>query len=686
MRLPVRAAVSTCLLLLAPHARAADDLVVLDTIVDRPTLIHLGVQVLISGDDDRDAVVGLRHREVGGAWQQGLPLHRVRGELVTGMAVPAQFAGTAFGLRPDTAYELELHAFDPDGLDMLWTVEARTRPVPRAEPQTANVVAVADAAALFAALAAAQPGDVISLADGTYSGPFSLDASGTLDDPIVIRGASTDGTIVTGGGCDDCNALEVYGSFVHLERLTLAEANRGVRFQGAGATNNVVRRARVRDVNLGIGARDDQLDFYICDNRLEGPLVWPQVYGDDGGAFANVDGIVVLGHGHVVCHNDLGGWGDAIKTAQDGARSVDIYGNLSRSAYDNAIELDASAGNTRAVGNLLINSWSPLSFQPIYGGPAYAARNVIVNVADEQHKLHSNLDLGETVGSLILHNTFVSPRRAVNHHAAATAHDFLLYNNLYIGPDAPEGGRTVEFETPLDAVEIDSNGYWPDGAFLWGDDEWPSFAAMQAAGPFEASGRLLAAGTFASGLVAPSDYTVEVPPPDAALAAGSPAIDGAVPLPGVAFAGAAPDLGALESGCPAPLFGIRPEGVDENDPPPACGDDPDPSDSDSTSDTASDTSGAPTSDPTGGSSDPGATTGDPTSPTGGLTTESGTDVLPTGGATNSAPSGEPTAATDDAADNGDGACGCRTDAAPPLALLGLLALRRRRPASPAAAT
>lgn len=112
-------------------ARAGDTLVVLDTIVDPPTLIHLGVQVRISDDDDRDAAISVRHREVGAAdWRIGPPLHRVRPELVTGLAVPAQFAGTVFGLRPDTDYEVELHAQDPDGLDDTWTVMARTRPVP----------------------------------------------------------------------------------------------------------------------------------------------------------------------------------------------------------------------------------------------------------------------------------------------------------------------------------------------------------------------------------------------------------------------------------------------------------------------------------------------------------------------------------------------------------------------------
>jgi MYXO-CTERM domain-containing protein len=658
----------------AGPAAAADTLKVLEVGVDPPTLIHLGVQVLISDDDDRDARIDLRYRPVGDpAWQGGPTLLRVRPELVTFLAVPDQFAGTAFALRPDTEYELELHAVDPDGLDELHMITARTRPVPRAEPANPVAVAVADAAGLVDALDAAGPGTVISLAAGTYVGPFALGSSGTADDPIVLRGASTDGTILDGGGCPDCNVLEVYGSHVHVERLTLRAANRALRFQGEGAAGNVVRRVRVHDVSLGIGAKADQRDFYLCDNVLEGPLVWPQVYGDDGGMFANVDGIVVQGHGHVVCHNDLIGWGDALKTAQDGARAIDFYGNLTRSAYDNAIELDGSSGNTRAVGNLMINSWSPLSFQPIFGGPAYALRNVAVNIVDEQHKLHANSNTGETVGSLIAHNTFVSPRHAVNLQTGDTTHEFALLGNLYVGPAAPEGGLTVSWSAPIDGATIDGNGWYPDGTFDFDDaGTWASFAEMQASGVFEAGGTLLTAGTFAGGLVAPDSYMPAVPVPDATLAADSPAVDAALGLPGIndRFAGAGPDLGALELGCAAPIFGVRPEGVDEDDPSPGC--DGAGTDTDATTD-----SGASTGDDSTGGSTPATTCasdcGEPP------TTGAPTGDAATGGAAATDPGDGCTDPQGSCADDDAAGCGCRgADPGGAWSLLLLAALPRLR--------
>ena len=662
-------------------ASAADNLTVQMTKVDRPTLVHLGVQVMIADDDDRDATIAVRFRELGAPqWREGPPLIRVRAELVTGMVVAPQFAGTVFGLRPDTDYELELHAQDPDGLDETWTVQGRTRRVP-GDPQAPNPVAVSDTASLKTALGAAKAGDVITLADGAYAGPFEISASGTAEDPIVIRGTSTAGTVLGGGGCEGCNVIEVYGSFVHIERLTIEAASRALRFQTAGAQGNVVRRVKLRDVRLGIGAREDQLDFYICDNELEGRLKWPQVYSDDGGMLANEDGIVVMGSGHVVCHNRLIGFGDGIKMEQDGARAVDIYGNLTLSAYDNAIELDGSSGNTRALANMLVNSYSPLSFQPILGGPAYALRNVVVNVADEQQKLHSNLNTGETVGAVIVHNTFVSPRHAINLHAEATAHAFALVNNLYVGPAAPEDGKVVDWSVPIDAGVIDNNGWYPDGRFDFGAAEldWPSFAAMQAAGVFEGNGVLLTASTFASGLMAPADYKTVVAEPDATLAQGSPAVDAAMPWPGIngAFVGAGPDLGALELGCAAPIHGPRPEGVDEATPAAGCGEEGGTESGETSDGDSTDTGGDVTSGTDGG------VTGTVTS-----VGEDGETCIPTEGChdesngtgpSNSSANSGPEANDGSGEGPEESGCGCRGGGqGSPFALLVLLAGRRGR--------
>lgn len=563
-------------------AQAGNNLTVIKTNLDLPTVISLGVQVLISDDDNRNATIALRYRKSGTeTWYEGLPLMRVNEVAVKNNAsrtVPAQFAGSIFELKPDTSYDIALIASDPDGYNNTINLTARTRPIPRLNPATSRAVAVSNVAQLTSALSAAKAGDVITLAAGTYAGNFSLSASGTDENPIVIRGAGIDQTIIDANNCSSCDGFSASGSFIHLERLTIKNANRGVRFTGTGAQGNVMRRVRVTNVVLGVGTiyGNTQNNFYICDNIIEGRVNWPLVYADDGAAHANDDGIRIVGSGHVVCHNKVIGFGDAMKTEIAGARALDFYGNELMGAYDNGLELDLSEGNVRCFRNRFTNAYSPISFQPIYGGPAYAIRNVIVNIVDEQTKLHSLGGL-ETVGILIANNTFVGAKHALSHQSSSTIHNFQFLNNIFMGPVAPVNNKTVDWWTPVDNYQFDYNGYFPtDKTFGFGfvsqKYSYANFSDMKAAGVLEKNGVALTANTFANGLVGPVDYKVALSPQDVTLAATSPAIDKGKVLPNITdgFKGAAPDVGALELGCPIPIYGPRPEGYDETNEPNGC--------------------------------------------------------------------------------------------------------------------
>ncbi len=575
-RVTRRALALASLLILPIQARADDVLHPGAVNVDRPTLRTLGVQLLVSGDDNHDAQVGVRYRPLGAPdWKTAMNLFRVHPESVVGRTVPEQFAGSIFELQPATTYEIELHATDSDGpVDQTLTTTATTRGLP-ADPLTPSPKSVSDAESLQAALDAAQPGDVITLADGVYRGTFEIAASGTADNPIVIRGADEDGAVLDGHGCD-CNLLQIDGSFVHVDRLTLQSARTGLRPKTAGTAGNVARRIHIRDVNVGVEGDPDQTDLYVCDNVLEGRLAWPFIYEDDHGAHSGgFDGINVKGSGHVVCHNQIVGFGDAMKTEQVGARAVDFYGNEVLSAYDNAIELDYSEGNTRCFRNRFTNTFVPISFQPTYGGPVYAVRNVVVNVVEDQLKFYSiaTTPPQEPNGVLVLHNTFVSPAQTLLMASSATSHHFVIENNLFVGPSAPVGS-VLSWTGPIDDGSFDHDGWFPDGTFDFGGaGTWNSFAAMQAGGVFETHGVLVAAGMFASGLVPPSTYRVDMAPPDATLASGTAALDAGAVLPNLddGFTGAAPDVGALEAGCPVPLYGVRPEGIDDTNEPFGCG-------------------------------------------------------------------------------------------------------------------
>jgi hypothetical protein len=574
-----RLAISAAILAVPAWAVADNVLHVGTPSADPPTITALGVYLPITGDDNFTATVTVRYRLSGtNAWYAALPLTHVHTEVVTGFSTTPQFAGSIFDLAPDSSYDIELHAVDTDGaVDTTLMLTARTRPVPPANPATPRVVNVTDASSLSAALAAAQPGDVITLADGTYSGQFSFTPSGAAGNPIVIRGTSEEGTILDGGGCTGCNVLEAYGSYIDIENLTIAHGTRALRFQGMGAIGNVVRRVHIKDVTLAIGSNPNQQDFYIADNTLEGRLVWPCVYTSDDpacnaggthGLHANDDGIHVEGTGHVIAHNVISGFGDAMKTEFDGAVSIDFYGNDVLWTYDNGVELDGSLRNTRAMRNRFTNTFATLSFQPIFGGPSYAIRNVLVNVADEQFKLHAR-GTDPTVGAVIYHNTIVRGTRAVQCSTANEPLYVTTANNLYVGPTTLADAHAVSWDVPgISTAKMDYDGFYPDGQYEFGygsgGTTYASFAAMVAAGMYEAHGTLADSGVL-GGTVGTTDWTMTLAPTTPLPAPGGTAVDRGTPLAQIDddMIGNAPDLGAIEAGCSAPTYGPRPVGIDE---------------------------------------------------------------------------------------------------------------------------
>src|SRR5437762_560515 len=83
-----------------------------ELVIEHPTLINLGFEWVIQGDDNRNANVDVSYRKQGETvWKQGLPLLRLQGERifqtdgVFDVVSPNMFAGSILDLEPDSAYE-----------------------------------------------------------------------------------------------------------------------------------------------------------------------------------------------------------------------------------------------------------------------------------------------------------------------------------------------------------------------------------------------------------------------------------------------------------------------------------------------------------------------------------------------------------------------------------------------------
>jgi len=129
---------------------AANGTVVGEPLVEPPTLISLGLEWPIEGDDNRNGIVTMEYRRKGEAnWKRGLDLLRLQGEetFLRGALdykAPNMFSGSLFDLQEDSEYEIRLTLTDPDGAGPaagagnVTRVERQITARTRAEPKPAT--------------------------------------------------------------------------------------------------------------------------------------------------------------------------------------------------------------------------------------------------------------------------------------------------------------------------------------------------------------------------------------------------------------------------------------------------------------------------------------------------------------------------------------------------------------------
>jgi len=546
-----------------------------DLEAELPTLHCLGFRWFVGGDDNQNAVVAVEYRGPGEEqWRRAMPLFRVESAAMQKRRPPEGqtiHAGSIFNLTPDTDYEIRLELEDPDGGGETRTLKVRTwkEPVLLEPTRTLHVVPGTGGGTgtenepfrgIAAADADARPGDLMLLHAGVYPGPVHFRKSGTAETPIVWRGAGDGETVIEGPeGRRGVTATNL--EYVMLEGVILRSAQVGMSL--TNSSHVTVRRCHFQEVGSGISADGQQQHLFISDNIFEGVCAWRRR------ARWEYRAIQVSGMGHVVAYNRISGFKDGVDTRPAyPVRAIDIHNNEISECLDDGIELDFSEQNTRAYCNRLTNCSMGISYQPARGGPAYAVRNVLYNIGHESFKLHLTPPRPGhmTSGGVILHNTVVKqgvPFRVWSNEGPARY--FYLRNNLLVGSKGP---YAVELTCPIEESDWDYDAYvgGPFSAFAyWNRVKYASLADFRAGTGQEAHGMALpwSEGVFASRIGIPDDLATQYPvgANDLRLGPRSPVIDKGMMLPSVndGYAGAAPDLGAIEFGQPLPHYGPRGE-------------------------------------------------------------------------------------------------------------------------------
>jgi hypothetical protein len=164
-------------------------------------------------------------------------------------------------------------------------------PAPAAGP--GSTVSVSTAAGLTSALAAARPGQTISLADGTYTGRFEAAASGTAGAPITLTGSSA--AVLSTGSLGSGYALHITGDRWNVRGLSVSTAAKGIVLDGS--THTVVSGVDVgrigqEGVHFRAGSSDGLLEnSTVHDTGLTSPQFGEGVYiGSAAGNWADITG------------------------------------------------------------------------------------------------------------------------------------------------------------------------------------------------------------------------------------------------------------------------------------------------------------------------------------------------------------------------------------------------------------
>jgi hypothetical protein len=302
-------------------------------VVERPTLVSLGFEWKISGDDNRNARVEVSYRKTGDTeWRKGLPLLRLQRESVPGgtpreggghyfsYVAPNMFSGSILNLDPGTEYEARFVLSDPDGVKgkTVRTVSVRTRKEPepangghiyhvypfgykgpRQEPAFTGLLAAYYMGSdqsdhSNAAPPRVEPGDIILVHAGIYKdnrfiyggfdrtlaaygtpfdGTYYLTQSGTADKPIVIKAAGDGEVVFDGDGCQNLFNL-MAANYNYFEGITVRNTN--VAFllglkNIAGSSGFTLKHSRLENIGRGVQSEwSGSKDFYIADNVFIG--------------------------------------------------------------------------------------------------------------------------------------------------------------------------------------------------------------------------------------------------------------------------------------------------------------------------------------------------------------------------------------------------------------------------------
>jgi hypothetical protein len=241
-------------------------------------------------------------------------------------------------------------------------------------------------------------------------------------------------------------------------------------------------------------------------------------------------------------------------------RDSDIYGNIVSNCWDDAIESEGANRNVRIWSNYIHHTFVHVASASTSMGPLYVFRNVFgeSRISHQDHTggmmLKTGMKIVEINGEkvslglgyrFIFHNTALQPNGAQDVFSSHELHNAVTRNNIFYarGSTYPKdsGAPGNDFKNDLTGGYL--GGGFVKSMFLISEKmEWFLSATMK---------------KIQWGRIESERNGKKIFITDPVLDAPNPAIDKGARLPGFndGFTGAAPDIGAFETGLPALRFG-----------------------------------------------------------------------------------------------------------------------------------
>jgi len=501
------------------------------------------------------ATCAVRFRPAGAKeWREGLPLWLD--------ARVGEYRGSLVGLSPGTSYEVRLALM---GKRVSATLGVTTWD--EAFPVAATV----------------------TVAAGVWHDRLHLTRPGTATGYVLVCAPPGGATIDVDGKDDYCVSVEA--SYVIVRGFVLKGARRAVIRLDEGVHDVVIEECDLSkwgriaadgfgtEHDAGIyGSHPDVARIVIQRNRIHDPNAnandWSQKRTLTHESYHPVGPQAVVFYdnlgNHVIRYNEVYSderhrWNDGMGGAENfsvrgfpGADS-DVYGNVVMNVCDDALEIEGSGRNIRVWGNFVDMTYTGIASAACSLGPLYIFRNVM-NRSREFSFKNTDKDGRGWFGKLGNLGRYADGRRCFFHNTllqpvAAGKKDPL---GAWGGP-SPCGGE----ETMSNTVSLDNIWHTCRPGKYFCEDETRSPSNVFDYDLYNGRFKLYAGaephGIHGEPAYLPGNGDEAGASGRYELAPGSPGFDAGVWIPNFddGFTGAAPDMGAQESGTPPLEFGVN---------------------------------------------------------------------------------------------------------------------------------